>query len=164
MERTKYEFDPETEAVIVADLIVTKKKKPIMLVHADPRMQLLEWGLKELIYNLKYSETFFPYAMLVQLEKTQIFQWDGQQLSEPIFVKKSEEIFKDYDQEFSQKRIFKHYLATLSEVWIHDLDYNWKMENPPASKELAEIGFLELLKESQTQRKVVLRGEVEEWW
>ncbi len=164
MERTKYEFDYETEAVIVADLIVTKKKKPIMLVRADPRTELLEWGLKELIYNLKYSETFFPYAMLVQLEKMQIFKWDGEKLSEPIFVKKSEEIFQDYDQEFSQKRIFEHYLAALTEVWIHDLDYNWKMENPPGSKELAEIGLLELLKGTQTQRKVVLRGEVEEWW
>ena len=164
MERTKYEFDPETEAVIVADLIVTKKKKPIMLVHADPRTELLEWGLKELIYNLKYSETFFPYAMLVQLEKIQIFQWDGEKLSEPIFVKKSEEILKDYEPELGTKRIFKHYLTALTQVWLHDLDYNWCMENPPGSKELADIGLLELLKGVETERKIVLRGEVEEWW
>jgi hypothetical protein len=38
------------------------------------------------------------------------------------------------------------------------------MENPPGSKELAEIGFLELLKGAQTETEVVLRGEVEEWW
>jgi len=164
MERTKYEFDPETEAVIVADLIVTKKKKPIMLVRAAPRSELLEWGIKELIYNLKYSETFFPYAMLVQLDKIEIFQWDGEKLSEPIFVKKTEEVFKNYDPEFATKRIFQHYLTGLTEVWLHDLDYNWKMENPPASKELAEIGFLELLKGVDTETEVVLRGEVEEWW
>lgn len=164
MKLTKYEFDPETEAVIVADLIVTKKKKPIMLVHADPRTELLEWGLKELIYNLKYSETFFPYAMLVQLEKMQIFKWDGEKLSEPIFVKKAKDIFKHYRPEFGTQRIFKQYLAAVTEVWLHDLDYNWKMENPPGSKELAEIGLLELLKGAQTETKVVLRGEVEEWW
>ena len=164
MERTKYEFDPETEAVIVADLIVTKKKKPIMLVHADPRTEILEWGIKEVIYNLKYSETFFPYAMLVQLEKTQIFKWDGKQLSEPIFVQKTDDLLKYYEPEFSTKIIFKEYLTALTEVWLHDLDFNWKMENPPGSKELAEIGLLELLKGSQTEIEVVLRGEVEEWW
>ena len=162
MERTKYEFDYETEAVIVADLIVTKKKKPIMLVRTDPRTELLEWGLTELIYNLKYSETFFPYAMLAQLEKIQIFKWDGEKLSEPIFVKKSEEIFKYYRPDFGKQRMF--YITALTEVWLHDLDYNWKMENPPGSKELAEIGLLELLKGAQTETEVVLRGEVEEWW
>ncbi len=164
MERTKYEFDPETEAVIVADLIVTKKKKPIMLVRAAPRSELLEWGRKELLYNLKYSETFFPYAMLVQLDKIEIFQWDGEKLSEPIFVKKSEEIFKHYDPEFGTRQMFYNLLTGLTERWFHDLDFNWKMENPPGSKELAEIGLLELLKEVDTERDVVLRGEVEEWW
>ena len=164
MERTKYEFDPETEAVIVADLIVTKKKKPIMLVRAAPRNELLEWGIKELLYNLKYSETFFPYAMLVQLDKIEIFQWDGEKLSEPIFVKKTEEILKFYEPEFATKRIFKHYLTGLIERWFHDLDFNWYMENPPGSQELAEIGLLELLKGAQTETEVVLRGEVEEWW
>ncbi|NEP45992.1 MAG: hypothetical protein F6K35_45030, partial [Okeania sp. SIO2H7] len=143
MERTKYEFDRETEGVVVADLIVTRRKKPIMLVHADPRGELAKWALKELIYNVKYSETFFPYAMLVKLEKIQIFQWDGDKLSEPIFVKKTEEIFKDYDPEFGTKKMFYNLLTGLTERWLHDLDFNWYMENPPGSKELAEIGLLE---------------------
>ncbi|NEP44783.1 MAG: hypothetical protein F6K35_38435 [Okeania sp. SIO2H7] len=41
--------------------------------------------------------------------------------------------------------MYQFYLETLIETWLRDLDRNWGSPNPPAMKEIEEIGLLEKL-------------------
>ena len=138
MERTKFEFDPETETVIVADLVAKDARKRIfLLVQTESNQGLVGWGIKNLIYKLKWSEVFIPFTMLVEPDKMQIFKWNGSELSEPVFVKNTADVLKYYGDRLGEKRIFKDYLTGLTELWLHDLETHWKTQNTPGETKLA---------------------------
>ncbi|AFZ27170.1 hypothetical protein Cylst_5125 [Cylindrospermum stagnale PCC 7417] len=106
----------------------------------------------------------FRFAMLVDLEKIEIFKVsDDSNIRAEILLKRadilshieakisleSDDILSHYDPEFSKKRIFDFHLQTLVKSWLRDLAYHWKSETPPASRELTEIGLLQLLEGGQ---------------
>ncbi|MBD1833217.1 hypothetical protein H6F61_11125 [Cyanobacteria bacterium FACHB-472] len=106
--------------------------------------------LAQLKFQLQAANVKIPFAMLADLENIEIFQWDGAKLSEPVSVLNTAAILNHYDPEFSSKRIFERYLATLVQAWVRDLAYHWKSEKPPASEELAAIGLLQALEDAET--------------
>ncbi|MBD2772843.1 hypothetical protein ICL16_12355 [Iningainema sp. BLCCT55] len=104
-----------------------------------------------LIDFLQAAKALIPYAMLVDVEKILIFQWDGKNLSEPILCLNTADVLSHYEPKFSSKQIYRLYLRTLTEAWLRDLAYHWKSEVPPFTKEIAEIGLLQLLSEGTTK-------------
>ncbi|MBD2741653.1 type I restriction enzyme HsdR N-terminal domain-containing protein [Coleofasciculus sp. FACHB-1120] len=130
----------EGQTVLVVEVKATQSKSS----KANPS------ALAQLKSQLQAANVKIPFAMLADLENIEIFQWDGANLSEPISELKTAAILNHYDPEFSSKRIFERYLATLVQAWVRDLAYHWKSAKPPASEELAAIGLLQALEDAET--------------
>ncbi|MBR8836001.1 MAG: hypothetical protein DSM106950_18755 [Stigonema ocellatum SAG 48.90 = DSM 106950] len=110
-----------------------------------------EYAILRLIDYLQAAKIVIPFAMLVDVENILIFKWDGNNLSEPIICFNTADALSHYEPKFRNKQIFSLYLRGLIEAWLRDLAYHWKSETPPFSKEMAEIGLLQLLEEGTTQ-------------
>lgn len=104
-----------------------------------------------LINFLQAAKDTIPYAMLVDLENILIFQWDSHNLSEPIICLNAADVLSHYEPEFRNKKIYSLYLTGLIEAWISDFCYHWKLTNPPASREMAQIGLLQQLEGGYTE-------------
>jgi hypothetical protein len=153
----------ERATQIVADIVAFDKDGQVVLLVEvntfDFKLKdssAVHRGISQIVSYLKAAKQVIPFAMLVDLENIQIFQWDGTNLSEPIKFLKTASILSHYDPEFSNKRIFSFYLSTLVEAWLRDLAYHWKSEKPPASEELAAIDLLQRLEGGTTQTEVAL--------
>ncbi|MEP0751126.1 type I restriction enzyme HsdR N-terminal domain-containing protein [Trichocoleus sp. Lan] len=144
-----------TQANNHPDIIACNREGQTVLVVEVKATQLKDskakqWAIEKLKSYLQAANTKIPFAMLADLKNIEIFQWDGANLSESVSVLKTVTVLNHYDPEFSSKRIFWNYLKTLIEAWLRDLAYHWKLENPPASEELAGIGLLQVLEDGDT--------------
>lgn len=117
----------------------------------------ISW-MKAALAKMSEQNILIPYAMFVDTEQIQIFQWDGVNLSEPVCSLNTGEILRHYEPEFGKKRIFKRYLTRLVEAWLRDLAYNWKSKIPPASEQIAKTGILPLLAGGTTKSRVEIGG------
>ena len=144
----------ETHADILAK-DVDGKAVLLVKVQADKAESK---SVHKLLYTWQAVNILIPFAMFVDLEKTWIYKRHHKSFNqEPIQTFKTVDILKFYDERFDKKQILKPYLITLVEAWLGDLAYNWKWENPPASKELDEIGLLQKIKSGTTQCEVELK-------
>lgn len=142
----------------IADIIAQNREgQPVLLVEVKANtLKAKDIAISQLKLYLQAANINIPFAMLVDLEDIQIFQWHEANLSEPIVSVKTADVLNCYDPEFSGKRIFEQYLRTLVEAWLRDLAYHWKSEKPPASEHLAAIGLLQRLEGGTTQAEAAL--------
>jgi hypothetical protein len=110
-----------------------------------------ENAILQIIDFLQAEKALIPFAMFVDLENILFFRWDGKKLSEVILSLNTADVLSHYEPEFPKKQIFNLYLLVLTEAWLRDLAYHWKLEIPPFTKEMADIGFLQLLEDGTTQ-------------
>ena len=125
--------------------------------HRDGLIEQVQSYLQALqAVNMK-----IPFAMLVDLEKIEIFRGNTSDWSEPVSSLQTATVLSHYEPEYGKKRIFYPYLERLVESWLRDLAYHWKSETPPASEQLAEIGLLQKLAGGTTYSnfKMALSGE-----
>lgn len=148
--------------IVAVDIVAIDSDERIVLIGeikiSESKFSKLQ--LKAAFANLSTREPFIPipFAIIVDSEKILIFKWDGANLSEPVCSLNTGEILRHYEPQFGNLRIFEPYLTRLVEAWLRDLAYNWKMETPPASEKMAEIGLLPLLKGGTTQSQVVFKS------
>lgn len=160
----------EIETPIDVDIIaVDKDDRVIMLIEvkiiqaeetaAKQRIAdyMISW-MKAVLAKISEQRTIIPYAMFVDTEQILIFKWDGVNLSEPVCSLNTGEICRYYLPTFGSKWIFEDTIETLIQSWLHDLDYHWKSEIPPASEQIAAIGLLPLLAGGTTKSGVELGG------
>lgn len=143
VEKTVYRIQPEIVILDSDELI-------ILLAQAQANHQK-QGDTSEVISWLEAGNGAIPFVMFIDLEKIQIFKWDGNNCSEPILSLSTADVLSHYEPNFSSKKIYSLYLKTLAEAWISDISKHWKLATPPASKEMAEIGLLQLLKDGTTQ-------------
>lgn len=126
------------------DLIAKdKEENPILL--ADIRLHPLSDKLTEnLIETWQQEAPEIEFQMLVTLEEIKLFK--GKEKT-PICILNTGNILEKYDPEFKTSTIFNPYLTTLIEVWLSDLAFHWKSENPPGKMELQQIGLTQKLTE-----------------
>ncbi len=110
-----------------------------------------KYAILRLIDYLQAAKVLIPFAMLVDVKNILIFTWDGNNLSEPIICFNTADALSHYEPTFCNKQIFSLYLRALTEAWINDLARHWKLKTPPFSKEMAEIGLLQLLEKGTTE-------------
>ena len=160
----------EIETPIDVDIIaVDKDDRVIMLIEvkiiqaqetaAKQKIadRMISW-MKAALAKMSEERTLIPYAMFVDTEQILIFKWDGVNLSEPVCSLNTGEICRYYLPTFGSKWIFEDTIETLIQSWLHDLDYHWKSEIPPASEQIAAIGLLPLLAGGTTKSGVELGG------
>jgi hypothetical protein len=157
----------EIETPINVDIIALDKDDRVVVLIEVKIIQAQETAAKQRIADYMISwmkavlakifeqRTIIPYAMFVDTEQILIFKWDGVNLSEPVCSLNTVEILRHYEPEFGKKWIFED---TLIQSWLHDLDYHWKSEIPPASEQIAAIGLLPLLAGGTTKSGVELGG------
>lgn len=163
MEAAKLELElDDVQPIVVADSVAEDIAGNIVLLIEVQATEAKHRRIDQLIDNLKSANVLVPFAMLVDLENIEVFEWNGVSLSKPICSLKTSEILSYYEPEFGKKRIFYHYLTRLVEAWLRDLAYHWKSEAPPALEQMAAIGLLPLLKDGTTKTDVVLRGRLED--
>ncbi|MBD2294760.1 hypothetical protein H6G06_15030 [Anabaena sphaerica FACHB-251] len=92
----------------------------------------------------------FCFIMLVNLVNVEVIKFYNDNSMESVILLNTENILKYYDPEFSHKKILNLYLKTLIEAWLRDLAYHWKLDTPPASQELDEIGLLSKIEGGDT--------------
>ncbi|KAB8319361.1 hypothetical protein SD81_010800 [Tolypothrix campylonemoides VB511288] len=136
-------LDKEEQLILIAEV------KGFPFSFTDKKTK--KYAVLRLIDYLQLAKTLIPFAMLVDVENILIFKWDGNNLSEPILCLNTANVLSYYEPEFNDKKIFSFYLTGLTEAWISDFAYHWKLEIPPASKEMAEIGLLQRLEGGTTQ-------------
>jgi hypothetical protein len=121
------------------------KKFLVSKVRARDIIEDITAKVEEILkFEYQNHQVIVPYAMTATREEIKIFEWDGKELKNR-FTFPTHEILSEYDQEFSNKKIFEYYLETLVEAWLRDLASNWKTEHPPKSQELKQIGFVDKL-------------------
>lgn len=140
------------------DFVALDKEGQIILiaeVKGNPfdsnREKTKENAILQIIEFLQAEKSLIPFAMFVDSDNLLIFRWDGNNLSEPIICFNTADVLSYYEPKFRSKQIFKLYLITLTEAWLRDLAYHWYSEIPPFTKEMTDIGFLQLLKDGTTQ-------------
>lgn len=146
------------EDIDFPDIVAVDKEDQIILIAEVKGLpfnfketKAKKYAVLRLIDYLQAAKIVIPFAMLADVNKILIFQWDGNNLSEPILSLNTADVLSHYEPKFRDKRIFSLYLKGLTEAWISDFCYHWKSEIPPASKEIAEIGLSQLLKGGITQ-------------
>jgi len=129
---TEIGFDPD---IVVKD----KDDKPIMFVtvKASRVYEAEEFTL----YGLENYQ-HVPFLMYVNTKYIRIYKSGN---SEPIKKLNVLEILKFYDPGFHDRKMRQSFVMTLIQAWLVDLDYHWKSPNPPALKEIEEIGLLSKL-------------------
>jgi hypothetical protein len=137
--------------------------KIILLVEVKARhfenRQHRDSFIKQVQLYLQAANMEIPFAMLVDLEKIEIFRGNTSDCSEPVSSIQTATVLSHYEPEYGKKRIFYPYLERLVESWLRDLAYHWKSETPPASEQLAEIGLLQKLAGGTTYSEIALSGE-----
>jgi hypothetical protein len=137
-------LDKDENVILVAE--VTSKADGFK--NSDTR----KYALLRLIDVLEFAtKNTIPFVMLADKENIEFFRWDGQKLSEPILSLNTADVLSRYEPSFEDKSIYDRYLVTLIESWLRDLGYNWNSETPPNSKEMQEIGFLQLIQGGMTK-------------
>ena len=120
--------------------IVVKDLDDKLILLADVRGSRV-FRLEDLtLIGLENYYAQAPFLMFVNREYLRIYQSGN---SEPVKRLNALEIFKFYDPGFNETKMVKFYLETLIESWLKDLDRNWYSPNPPAMKEMEEVGILE---------------------
>ena len=148
-EQTVYRITPEI-------VILDSDERIVLLGEAKGNRE--QYGnVSEVISWLKAGNGIIPFVMFIDLEKIQIFKWDNPNLSEPVCVLNTADVLTPYGLKLSAKSISGHLLATLSDSWLSDLSYRWKLEKPPAEEQITAIGLLPLLKDGTRQPEVEIR-------
>ena len=136
---------------IRADIIaLDAQDRPVLLIEVKGRPHENIYDRQQLVDDLRGAGHVLPYAMLVTLEDTRIFRWDGAALSELLHLPTADAL-SFYDPEFREKRIYGDYLTALVETWLRDIAYRWKSEAPPFLDNLAKIGLAERLGNGTTE-------------
>jgi hypothetical protein len=146
------------EDIDFPDLVALDKEEQIILIAEVKglpfnfqEIKAKKYAILRLIDYLQAAKIVIPFAMLVDVNNILIFQWDGNNLSEPIISLNTADVLSPYEPKFRDKRIFSLYLKGLTEAWLRDLAYHWKSAIPPLAKEMTEIGLLQLLEDGTTQ-------------
>ncbi|MEH2294509.1 hypothetical protein [Nostoc sp.] len=146
------------EDIDFPDIVALDKEEQIILIAEVKGLpfnfqetKTKQYAILRLIDYLQAAKIAIPFAMLVDVNKILIFQWDGNNLSEPIISLNTADVLSHYEPKFRDKRIFSLYLKGLTEAWLRDLAYHWKSAIPPFTKEMTEIGLLQLLEDGTTQ-------------
>jgi hypothetical protein len=137
-------LDKDENVILVAEVT----SKPDGFKNVDTR----KYALSRLIDVLEFAtKNIIPFVMLADKGNIEFFHWDGQSLSKPILTLNTVEVVSHYEPNFDDKSIYDRYIVTLIESWLRDLGYNWNSEIPPYSKEMQEIGFLQLIQGGMTK-------------
>ncbi|MHC5775257.1 hypothetical protein [Nostoc sp.] len=146
------------EDIDFPDIVALDKDEQIILIAEVKGLpfnfqetKAKQYAILRLIDYLKAANIVIPFAMLVDVNKILIFQWDGNNLSEPILSLNTGDVLSHYEPKFRDKRIFSLYLKGLTEAWLRDLAYHWKSAISPFTKEMTEIGLLQVLEDGRTQ-------------
>jgi hypothetical protein len=147
LEKTVYRITPE---ILDSDELI------VLLAQAqvNPKKQ---GDTSEVVSWLKAGNGAIPFVMFIDLETIQIFKWDSPNLSEPVCVLKTAEVLEPYGLELSDPWISAYYLGGKVQSWLDDLDFYWKLENPPAKEQIEAIGLLPLLRDGAIQPEVEIR-------
>ena len=141
---------------IRADIIgLDAQDKPVLLIEVKGRRQENAFDRPQLITDLQEAGIALPFAMLVTLEDTRIFEWDGTRLSEVLRLPTADAL-SPYDPEFSNKNVYQDYLIRLVEAWLRDVAYHWRSEVPPFREELERIGLADRIKDGDTKNEDAL--------
>ncbi|MEG4055154.1 MULTISPECIES: hypothetical protein [unclassified Microcoleus] len=166
METDTWELQFPVDADVIAldkddRIVVLIEVKIIQAQEADAKQKIvdraIDW-LKAMLAKLSEKNAIVPYAMFIDAEQILIFKWDGVNLSEPVCTLNTGEICRYYMPSFGSKWISESTIEGVIQSWLHDLDYNWKSQIPPASEEIAAIGLLPLLAGGTTKSGVELGG------
>lgn len=137
-------LDKDENVILLAEVT----SEPHSFKNADTR----KYAILKLIDVLKFAtKNIIPFAMLADHENIEFLRWDGQNLSEPILSLNTADVLTRYEPKFKDKTIYNSYFIGLIESWLRDLGYNWNSEIPPYSKEMQEIGFLQLIEGGMTK-------------
>lgn len=148
----------DIEDIDFPDIVALDKEEQIVLIaevkglpFSFQETKSKKYAILRLIDYLQAAKIVIPFAMLADVNKILIFQWDGKNLSEPILSLNTADVLSDYEPKFRNKRIFSLYLKGLTEAWLRDLAYHWKSAIPPFTNEMTEISLLQLLEYGTTQ-------------
>ncbi|MEY3869268.1 MAG: hypothetical protein ACRCT1_20095 [Microcoleaceae cyanobacterium] len=161
------ELKTPIEADIIAldreDNIILLVEVKIVLAQEEKAKQrivdyMIAW-LKTALSRLSEKGTNIPFVMYVDLDKINVFKWDGVNLSEPLCTLKTAEILSFYDPNFLNKKwLSEDYLETLTEAWLQDLNTQWKHDKPPALEQIDSIGLRQYLINCSTKTEVNIGG------
>jgi hypothetical protein len=135
-------LDKEGQIILIAEVKGNPFDSNIKKTKENAILQIIDF--------LQAEKALIPFAMFVDLENVLFFRWDGSNLLEVINLNTAD-VLSHYEPEFPKKKIFNLYLLVLTEAWISDFCYHWKSEIPPFTKEMADIGLLQLLEDGTTQ-------------
>ena len=148
-----------------ADILIKDVDEQIVLLVKVQANKAEYKSVQQFIETWQTLKVLIPFAMFVDLRKTLIYKrqdidWKGDLSAlttvdvEPVGSFDTIDILRFYEKDFADKTILKPYLTTLVDAWIGDLAYQWKLENPPASEQLKEIGLVQILKGITTHENV----------
>jgi len=147
-----------------ADIIARDRDdNPVLLVEIKAGVASRD-AVERFVGWLRTEWGLVPFGMFVDLEKILVFGSFRESPGSPSLVLDSAEVLRRYDDEFRGRDeinrgspgVLHDYLGTLVGAWLHDLDYRWKFREPPALKELTEIGLVGRLEGGSTLHEVPL--------
>jgi hypothetical protein len=91
---------------------------------------------------------YIPFLMFVNSNVMRIFK-------SPTFTEiarfDTKQVLAFYNPKSIEGIIYQSTLVILIQVWLHDLSYNWKSENPPYIEEMKEMGLFAPLLDGTTE-------------
>jgi hypothetical protein len=142
------------------DLVVLDKDdRPVLavVVKAMPNafQTAIEW-LNRIESDIRSTgHPVIPHLMFVDLNSVMVFSFrNGARMADVTSLVPTETVLSAYEPEFSNKRIFGQYLATLVEAWLRDFTSSGAAVHPFGLDTLIENGLAESLKGGTIYREV----------
>ena len=146
-----------------ADLVAQDREGNPVLIAEIKAYPADEPAVRQLLSDLEAADPATPFGMLVDPQTISLYERSGDHSSAPVLQLMTADVLRHYDPEFAGERprvgnaqFFRDYLGALVEAWLRDLAFRWKSEQPPATKELEDVGLLRRLEEGTTTDEVSL--------
>jgi len=78
---------------------------------------------------------------LIYLFKRTTDEWS------PTYTFDTAAVLRRYDKRYGEDPVYESYLASLIQVWLNDIAYNWHAGTPPETKIFEQLDVLHSLRE-----------------
>jgi hypothetical protein len=131
--------------------------RPVMVVEIKRTGDTRDW--KRLVDDTKQyvdgASRKAPFFMMVTPDRIELYmrssgEW---QLAHTFDTTK---VLRRYDNRYPDGPIYESYLASLIQVWLNDLAYNWHEANPPEAAVFEQLDVLNSLRDGTMAADAVL--------
>jgi glycerophosphoryl diester phosphodiesterase len=87
-----------------------------------------------------------PFFLIVTPREIDLFRREAEEWT-LAYTFDTADVLRRYDQRYGDEPVYESYLASLVQVWLNDIAYNWHEGTPPETKVFENLDVLNALRD-----------------